>query len=77
MRPYGPKKVEPSLLGRMFTVNQEVSFTFKGEPQTGTIEKLLQNAAIILVYEHEEVSHDFNRVVVSYSKMESLEEPCS
>lgn len=69
MRPYGPKQVEPSELGQDFKIDQEISFVYNGEIQIGTIEKLMQNAAIITFIKKTEDKTEIIKVAVSYSKM--------
>jgi hypothetical protein len=73
-RKYGASLTStPSELGQTFATGEAVSFSVNGSEQTGKIEKLLTNSAVVEI--DDKVHNPFvnGRKVVSYQQLHKLE----
>ncbi|MGC6769958.1 hypothetical protein ACYSNR_12075 [Enterococcus sp. LJL128] len=64
-RQYGPKAIELSSLSIGFYVNQQVAFIQGKETQIGYIEKMLGNAAVVVLDNQRKL-----RTVVNYRNLQ-------
>ncbi|GAA3018096.1 hypothetical protein [Tetragenococcus solitarius] len=65
--------IDPSELGKEFTVNEQVSFKVHNQTETGIITKQLKNSAVIAIDKTQEnqelISQSNGVIIINYKQM--------
>ncbi|AOF48079.1 hypothetical protein [Tetragenococcus halophilus] len=70
--------IDPSEVGKEFSVNEHVRFQIHNQPETGTITKQLKNSAVIAIDEtssnQELISEKNGVIIINYKQMEPTDQ---
>ena len=69
--------IDPSEVGKEFSVNKHVRFQVHNQPETGIITKQLKNSAVVAIDEtssnQELISESNGVVIINYKQMEAID----